>query len=83
MPTIPPAANRPKRLVHILRTLLEDQAEVEDYGDNTVTITGPVDLDELAFELGKRQALHQIKWPPVKIAGVCASTINISDVGAP
>lgn len=35
-------------LARLLRAALEVQADVENYGDGTVTITGPVDLDEVA-----------------------------------
>lgn len=32
----------------LIRKGLEDQAQVDNYGEGTVTITGPIDLDELA-----------------------------------
>lgn len=38
-------------LADTLRRGLAGQADVEPYGDGTVTITGPVDLDELADHL--------------------------------
>lgn len=36
------------RAAEIVREGLKAQAEVENYGEGTVTITGPVDLEELA-----------------------------------
>lgn len=36
------------RLAGLIRAGLEVQAEVENYGEGTITVTGPVDLDELA-----------------------------------
>lgn len=57
-----------------LRHLLEKQADVEPYGDGTVVITGPVDLEELAVELAKMQVQHHFKWPPVHVPGACATT---------
>ena len=41
-------------LAEIIREGLEAQAEVEHYGEGTVTITGPVDLDELAEYIESR-----------------------------
>ncbi|ASZ74817.1 hypothetical protein KHO57_gp087 [Mycobacterium phage Phabba] len=35
-------------LDELIRKGLEDQAQVDNYGEGTVTITGPIDLDELA-----------------------------------
>lgn len=36
------------KMTEWIREALSEQAEVEPYGEGTVTITGPIDLDEVA-----------------------------------
>lgn len=63
------------RAAEIVRKGLEVQAEVENYGEDTVTITGPVDLHELAVYIDKAMAksvtMSNVKTTgPITITGV-------------
>jgi hypothetical protein len=54
----------PISLATALLTGLEDQAQVEAYGEGTVTITGPIDLEELADFVGKTLFPRAAPTPP-------------------